>query len=432
MSDRDGGASALVLEPPPISATLAANQLARERAARGEPVVHLGFGDAGLPLPRALVDALVEAAADARYGPVGGSPHLRELVAGFLARRGVSATAETVVVTPGSKAGIYAVALALGGDVVVTTPSWVSYAGHARLRERAVVRVPTPADVGGVPDPQLLREAVRAARARGSRPRVLFITNPDNPTGTLAGRELLGEVLATARELDLFVVADEIYQDLAHDPRQFVSAAQLDPDNVFATGGLSKSLALGGWRVGYVRMPQTPLGRTVAAAAMAIGSELWSCLPPPIAAAAEVGFAEPPEIVAHVADSRALHTQVVRGAHELVLAAGASCRPPGGAFYVYPDFSALAEPLAANGIASGPQLAAALLERFGVVVLGAAAFGESEDALRFRVATSMLYGATDAERWETLDAARRGEALQVPRIAAALGTFSDALKGLIA
>lgn len=392
--------------------------------------MHLGFGEAGLPVLPSLVAALADAGGDGRYGELGGSPELRERICGFLGRRNVAATPETVIVGPGSKACLYALGLALGGDIVVTAPAYVSYGGQARLRGSAVVRVPTPPDLGGLPDPVLLRDAVLDARQAGREPKLLFITNPDNPTGTLAGREHLAAVLQIARELGLWVVSDEIYQDLAHEPGSFVSAAAIDPDNVFVTGGLSKSLALGGWRVGHVRAPQTEFGETVAERVKSIGGEVWSCLSAPIATAVELAYSDAPDIVDYIDRARTLHAEVVRGALDVVIAAGATARPPGGGFYIYPDFTDFAEPLARQGITTGSQLSAALLDRFGVLVIAGSAFGDDEAALRFRVATSMLYGATSDERWEALGAAERGRALALPRIRTALDHFASALHEL--
>ena len=89
------------------------------------------------------------------------------------------------------------------------------------------------------------------ARPRSAHPSP---THPDNPTGTFASPELLESVLGVARECGLQVVSDEIYAELVHAPAEFVSAATVDPD-VVVTGGLSKSHALGGWRVGVLRAP---------------------------------------------------------------------------------------------------------------------------------------------------------------------------------
>jgi aspartate aminotransferase len=103
------------------------------------------------------------------------------------------------------------------------------------------------------------------------------------------------------------------------------------------------------------------------------------------------------------------------------------CRAPEAGFYLYPDFEPVRERLAARGARSGAELAAALLERYGVGVLAGAAFGDAAAGLRARVATSLLYGETEAERWAAL---RADAPAELPWVAASLGHLRDALAGL--
>ena len=134
--------------------------------------------------------------------------------------------------------------------------------------------------------------------------------------------------------------------------------------------------------------------------------------------AAEYVLAEPPEVVEHVAASRRLHRAVSRAAYEVVIAAGASCRPPSGAFYLYPDFTG-------GPFGSGAELADHLLEERNVAVLAGEAFGDDPAALRFRMATSLLYGDSDersARRW------RATTRSSLPWIAAALDRMRDGLR----
>ena len=104
-------------------------------------------------------------------------------------------------------------------------------------------------------------------------------------------------------------------------------------------------------------------------------------------------------------------------AYEVVLAAGATCRPPSGAFYLYPDFAGRPFP-------SGAALADHLLEERGIAVLAGEAFGDDPAALRFRVATSLLYGATDEQKREALAS---DDPAALPWIAAALDRMRDRL-----
>lgn len=409
-----------------LSPTLAINEAVRRRQALGERVVHLGFGEAGLPVHPVLRKALEQASGANAYGSVAGSGSLRSSVAAYYTRRGLATEPEQVVVGPGSKALLFALLTALEGDLALPKPAWVSYEPQARLAGKQVLRLDIPAEAGGVPDPELLAERVSLARERGLDPRILLLTHPDNPTGTFASRGLLESLLRAARTCGLQVVSDEIYAELAHDPAEFVSAAILDPD-VVVTGGLSKSHALGGWRVGVLRAPATEAGRRLVQAITSIGSELWSCLAAPIDAAAIVAYDEPAELVEFVDSARVLHRSVSRAAFDVVGAAGLACRPPTAAFYLYPDFAPLVESLAERGVTTSAGLAEHLLDRFAVAVLPGAAFGD-ETALTVRMATSLLYGETESERWETLSAGT--EAPELTRVQSALQTLGEALTAL--
>ena len=108
----------------PVSATLAANQATAARRSRGQPVLALAFGEAGLPVHPALRDALAAATAANGYGPVAGHLALRSAAAGYWARRGLPTSPASVVCGPGSKALLFGLLLAIGADVAVPPPSW--------------------------------------------------------------------------------------------------------------------------------------------------------------------------------------------------------------------------------------------------------------------------------------------------------------------
>lgn len=413
-----------------LSPTLGINESVKRLIAAGRPVLHFGFGEAGLPAHPLLREALSTAPADNAYAPVAGEEVLRGSVAGYFRRRGLPTDPSAIVVAPGSKALLFSLMLALPGDVILPQPSWVSYGPQAALAGKRVFRVPIPEQAGGVPDPDGLRRAVDRARVEGADPRILVLTLPDNPTGTLASRDLLEAIVAIARENGLALVADEIYRDLTYDQASFVSVAEIFPEGTVITSGLSKSLALGGWRIGVMRTPDNELGRSVIRGVCAVGSEVWSCLPSPLAAVARVAFDEPEEIRAHVEASRRVHETVARLAFEAVIDAGARCRPPQAAFYLYPDLTVHADRLASQGITSGSDLANALLDRFDIAVLEGRAFGD-EDALRFRMSTSLLYGRNDEERWATLEALSGRGGAHIPAIDSAIERLGDALAALI-
>src|SRR5882757_4599395 len=178
--------SRLTLAPIPVSATLAANEaLARKRRA-GETVLPLAFGEAGLPAHAMLIKALAEASAGNAYGPVAGLPELREAAAGYWTRRGTPTGPSSVVCGPGSKALLFGLLLAIGTDVAVPQPSWVSYAAQASMLGVRPHFVPVPPGEGGICDAAGLAATVTAAQQAGRRIGAVVLTLPDNPTGRVA------------------------------------------------------------------------------------------------------------------------------------------------------------------------------------------------------------------------------------------------------
>lgn len=370
-----------------VSATLAINEEIARRRSAGLPVLPLGFGEAGLPVHPLLVAELRGAAGSAGYGPVAGIPELREAAAGYWDRRHLPTDPAQVVAGPGSKPLLWAILGARTGDVVLPRPSWVSYASQLALHGRRCHRIDIRPGEGGVPDPGAL-----AALARRGGISTVVVTLPDNPTGTLASPATVRELCAVADEHDLLVISDEIYRDLLHDPATaYLSPAEVVPSRVVITTGPSKSLALGGWRIGVARFPDDGLRDTVIDTA----SEVWSAPARPVQAAAALGFGEPTALLDRVAASRRLHAQVAAAVADIV-----GSPPPAGGFYLYPQLTRHAA-----GAASDTDLTQRLLQRDGVAVLPGSAFGDDPQRRRVRVATSGLYGETDDRRQEALDCA---------------------------
>lgn len=396
-----------------VSATLATNEEILRRQREGLSVVPLSFGQAGVPVHPRLRQALADAADRNGYGSVAGSADLRRAAAGYWQRRGLDTDPARVVVGPGSKALLYAVLQAVGGDVVIPQPTWVSYAAQVSLLGRRAVPVPTRPGQGGVPDPDLLVDAVGRARADGRDVRAVVVTLPDNPTGTLADPATVDRFGAAARELDLVVVSDEIYRDLVYSG-PFRSPASVVPERTVVTGGLSKSHALGGWRLGVARFPSDVLRDRVLSAA----SEIWSCVAEPVQAAAALAYDEPDDLAGYVARARGLYHRLTTAVAGVFTDAGAVVATPQAAFYTYPS-------VPFRG--TGTELARRLLDRHGVATIPAAAFGEPSDPPTLRISTGMLTGADDVMRMRALDA---DDPLALPWIADALDHLGAALKDL--
>ena len=413
----------------PVSATLAANEVMAARRRRGLPMLPLAFGEAGLPVHPALRGALATATACNGYGPVAGHPALRQAAAGYWTRRGLPTSPEQVVCGPGSKSLLFGLLLALGGDVALPRPSWVSYAAQAAIIGARPHFAPVAPGEGGICDPAALSDAITATAAAGRRIGSVVVTLPDNPTGRLPRPATVRALCQVAAAYGLVIISDEIYRDLVYDPATPVlSPAQVAPERTVITTGLSKSLALGGWRIGVARMPASPLGRRLRKALLGAGSEIWSAPAAPVQHAAALAFAEPPPICQRIAASRALHATVAAAVARVCANAGLIVAPPQAGFYVYPDFEPWRDHLRdRHQVSTSAGLARLLLDRYGAATLPGSVFGEPPTALRLRLATALLYGDTQAQQEAALAAP---DPTALPPIAAALTRLSEILTDL--
>ncbi len=199
------------------------------------------------------------------------------------------------------------------------------------------------------------------------------------------------------REEGITLICDEIYAELAHGWREHISPALFYPEGTIVTGGISKSLSAGGWRLGYAALPVNEAGKQVMKALRALASEIWSSASTPVQQAAVVAFTPNVEIEEYVQHSARIHGYVASRLYETFQYLEIPCPRPAGAFYLYPDFGTWRDALATLGVHTSEELAHYLLDKWDIATLPGSAFGEQPQALRLRLATSLLY-TPDAAR----------------------------------
>ena len=350
------------------SATLALQ--ARCKAMPG-PVFNLGLGQSPFPVPAPVVDALVAHAGAKDYLPVRGLPALREAVArDHRDRLGAPATADDVLIGPGSKALLFGLQLAADLDLILPAPSWVSYAPQAQLLGRAVHWIGTDRRDGWRLDPAAL-----AAACPAERQAILVLNTPNNPVGNGYSADRLEAIAAVARDRGLIVLSDEIYGELHH-RGEHASIAAIWPEGTVVSGGLSKWCGAGGWRLGTLVFGPS-LGWLAEATAV-VASETFSATSAPIQHAAVAAYDGHPEIAAYLARSRAIVGALARWAVGRLRRAGCFCPEPEGAFYLMCD-------LGGDGAQTAAELCEQLLVQQGVAALPGSDFGlpAQEPVVRF-------------------------------------------------
>ncbi len=387
------------------SPTLYINERVKELWAAGQTVYHLGFGESRFPVHAKLTQALADNAHHSSYLPGPGIPELRQAASVYYAQKlGVHLSPGQVLIGPGSKALLYALLSALDGDVILPTPSWVSYAPQARLLGKAVLRIPAdPVEFHRLHIDALQRTLAQSAQGQ----HVLILNSPNNPSGQMVSADLLRQLAEVCRASNTLVISDELYGLIPHREAHH-SMAQFYAEGTVVLSGLSKHLSLGGWRLGVALLPPGADGARLLAAANKIGSEIWSCAPAPVQYAALTAYSNDPAIEAYIAECTHLHAvrthYLWEGLNELDIP---SAEPQGG-FYIYPNFDRWRAALAGRDITTSDDLARHLLDVWQIATLPGSVFGAPPEELSLRLSASYVDMESEEKAQQILDLHRGG------------------------
>jgi len=367
------------------SPTLSMDAKAKEMKASGIDVVSFGVGEPDFDTPAHIKDAAIKALKEGftKYTPVDGIPALKDAIIDKLkADNSLSYSRGEIIVSCGAKHSLYNIAQALydeGDEVVIPAPYWVSYPDQVLLNDAKPVIVPTSERDSFMLMPAELRKHVT------KRTKALILNYPSNPTGLTYTREVLEGLAAVAVEHGFYIVSDEIYEKLRYDGAGHVSIASLGEDvrkRTLVVNGLSKSHAMTGWRIGYTAGPADVIK------AMANIQSQSTSNPTSIAQAAAVeALRGPQDFIAMMLAEFDKRRKYLVG--ELNGLEGVSCSTPKGAFYAFPNVSALfGRSYRGRKVDDSAALATILLEEAHIALVPGSAFG-AEGFLRMSYATSM-------------------------------------------
>ena len=361
---------------------------ARELERQGKNIVHLEIGEPDFATPPNVVNAAVNAlnAGWTHYGPSAGYPELRETIAAEVSStRGISVTAEEVVVVPGGKPIIFFSILALvdeGDEVIYPNPGFPIYESMIDY-------------VGGRAVPIRLREEKdfvfdvdEFSSLITDRTRLIILNSPQNPTGSVLTKGDIEQIARAIGDRDIFVLSDEIYSRLLFEGRHHSIMSEPGfKERTILLDGFSKTYAMTGWRMGYGVMradlaAQVSLLMTNSNSCTASFTQL---------AGVEALRGDQSSVDQMRNEFRARAQMFVAGLNRIQ---GFSCRMPKGAFYAFPNSTGTRR--------NSKELSEILLDEAGVACLSGTAFGRfGEGYLRFSVANSMENLAKALERIST-------------------------------
>lgn len=243
------------------SITIAISSLARELKAEGKDILSFSAGEPDFETPQGIKDAAIQAINDGftQYTAVAGIPELLEAIAIKLQRDNHIHYAPTdIIVSNGAKQSLFNLfqsVLDEGDEVIIPSPYWVTYPELVKYANAIPITIETDEISGFKITPAQLKNAIT------EKTKMLVLTTPSNPTGSVYSKSELEALAAILKETDIIVASDEMYEKLVYDI-DFVATASISDDMYQRTvtiNGLSKSVAMTGWRFGYLATPKKEL-----------------------------------------------------------------------------------------------------------------------------------------------------------------------------
>jgi aspartate aminotransferase len=336
---------------------------AKAMKAAGIDVVSMSLGEPDMDTPEHVRRAAQEAIDNhwSHYGPVAGTPALREAVAAYqnaIAGNAIPWAGNDVVVSVGAKMAIYnAIQAAInpGDEVIIPMPSWVSYSEMVKLADGVVVPVETKFDNRYCLTPDELRKALTP------KTRMIILCSPNNPTGSVYSAAELEGLVAVLRDYpEVFILADEIYNEIIYTAAPSMSSFADLEDRLIIINGVSKAYAMTGYRIGWLMSKN----QAFVNACIRLQGQQLTCATMIAQKAAEAALTGDQKCVKEMRDIFAARCELIcQLASEIP---GLKFHKPEGAFYLFPDVSAWG---------TGDEVAERLLEEAHVAVVSGSAFG---------------------------------------------------------
>lgn len=373
------------------SPTLRINQHCKELAATGKHIYKLGLGQSPFPVPEPVVNALRLYAPQKDYLHVQGLPELRQTVADFHRKKdGVDILPGNVIIGPGSKELLFLLQMVFEGEVIIPSPSWVSYLPQAKIIGNIIHVIHTSPDEQWRLTPELLEDFCKSQKKDPGNPYLLILNYPGNPDGITYDQDNVRQLAETAKRNNVYILSDEIYGQLHHKGNH-VSIAKYYPEGTIISSGLSKWCGAGGWRLGTFSFP--PNLHWLLEAMAAVASETYTSVSAPIQYAAIQAFLCGTEIENYLWHARKILAMLGNETARILKDGNIMVNNPTGGFYLFLDFTSLKENLAKRGINDSKTLCEKLLDDSGVAILPGVDFNRPENELSARLSYVDFDGA---------------------------------------
>ena len=352
-----------------LSATLRMNEISRDLESKGKKVFKFGFGQSPFQVPDDVVSELKNNAYQNKYLSMQGLPGLREAIAKFVSlKKNYAYKAENILIGPGTKELMFLLHILFDGEVLLPTPSWVSYEPQAILGRNKVHWIETTREKNWFPTAEDIEKVISKNKEKNY---LLFLNSPNNPSGQIC--ENLKEISELVKKNNILVLSDEIYSELSFQDN-FKSISNFCPEQTIISNGLSKWCGAGGWRLGHFVIPNelTKLKNSL----KVLASETFSAVSAPIQYAAIAAYKNDHSL--YLNNSREILKLVGEYVYDNLKSNKVLINKPQGGFYIMPEFLD-------KKFKNSEEMCASLLNDTGVAILPGSDFGFSKDRLIARL-----------------------------------------------
>ena len=342
------------------SSTLVINEKSKELIKQGKKVYQFGFGQSPFPVPKKIVDTLKNNAHRKEYLPIQGLSELREAISNYLKKKtGNNYPKENILITPGSKEAMLLMHIAFNGEIIIPTPGWVSYEPQAQIGSNKVHWLETLRANNWFPTSTELEKKIKKIGKKKNL--ILILNSPNNPSGAVCNN--LEELAKVAKKYKLIVLSDEIYTDLTFQ-NNYNSISKYYPEQTFITGGLSKWCGAGGWRLGFLAVPNKLAN--FLSSLKSLASESYSTVNTPTQFAAVEAYCG--DYVEYKEKVKSILAAIGGYVYNNLKSNKILISPPQGAFYLMPEFKN-------KKYKNSSKLCEAILNETGVAMLPGSDFG---------------------------------------------------------
>tara|TARA_B100000686_G_scaffold241827_1_gene250507 strand:- start:136 stop:1371 length:1236 start_codon:yes stop_codon:yes gene_type:complete len=360
------------------SATLAINEESNKLKQSGKKVFKFGFGQSPFPVPETIVSALKTHANKHTYLPMQGLEELRSAIANYLNDNNKNNfEKDDIVIGPGTKELMFLIQIVFKGEILLPSPSWVSYQPQALIAKNKVHWIQTTSDSNWFPTAQQLENKIKTIKNKNL---LLFINSPNNPSGTVCKN--LEEIAKIAKKNKLIILSDEIYSELIFG-NEYKSISNFYPEGTIVSNGLSKWCGAGGWRLGFFAIPKQL--KDLKNSLKILCSESFTSVSAPIQYAAVEAYKGNHSV--YLNSVKKILSYIAHYVYENLKSNLINISKPEGGFYLFPEFTNAK-------FSSSSEMCKDILSKTGVALLPGSDFGLDNKQMIARLSYTDFDGAS--------------------------------------